>query len=262
MTCSCATWRSVPPLCLCWPCAARIAIAAHPDDAGAWLVLAQAYLALGQTTTEAVGDAQLVPLAQMRYIQTVTALVQAVTLQPDLAVAHETLAALFAERGYLDLALRHRVIHLRLIRGAGALPGEDGASFAKRIDRNEQAVEQLRQEVEDAENRYAVHAQSLSGEPLKRANLALGQGLAGKTIDDVLLRSHSDLYGVEGLRLLLDLLLLTGRAQDARALLDRRELRANPGAGRLHVAGGPPLGIPLCRLRLVRPVPGRGGRVL
>jgi hypothetical protein len=52
--------------------------------------------------------------------------------------------------------------------------------------------------------------------------------LAGKAIDDVLLKSHADLYGVDGIRLLLELLLRTGRAQEARELLDREELRRSP----------------------------------
>jgi hypothetical protein len=215
--------------------AARRAIAIQPEQANAWLWLAQAYLALGRTTTESSPNARLSVLAEIRYIQTVTALVQAVTLDPNLAAAHETLALLFAERGYLDLALRHRSALLRLTRRAGRLPGEEKDAHAARIERLEGAIEEMRREVEDAENRYAVGAVSLTGEPLKRAYLALQNGLAGKAIDDVLLRSHADLYGVEGIRLLLELLLLTGRAREARELLDRKEMRANPAGLGVYV---------------------------
>jgi hypothetical protein len=118
---------------------------------------------------------------------------------------------------------------LRLTRRDGRLPGEEKDAYAARIERLEAAVEEMRREVEDGENRYAVAAVSLTGEPLKRAYLALQNGLAGKAIDDVLLRSHADLYGVEGIRLLLELLLLTGRARDAGELLDRKEMQSNPG---------------------------------
>jgi hypothetical protein len=208
--------------------AARRAIAIQPEDSRAWLVLGQAHLALGRTTTEASVDARLPLLATVRYIQTVTALEQAVAFDPDLGAAHETLALLFGERGYLDLALRHRAEQLRLERRAGPLPGEDKDAFASRIEHLEGAVEEMRREVEDNENRFAVATASLAGEPLKRAYIALQNGLTGKAIDDVLLRSHSDLYGVEGIRLLLELLLATGRARDARVLLDRRELQENP----------------------------------
>jgi hypothetical protein len=211
--------------------AARAAIAVQPEQPSAWLALAQAYLALGRTTTEWSMYARLPLLAEVRYIQTVTALVQAVTLDPNPAVAvsaHEKLADLFAERGYLDLAMRHRMAQLRLRSRGGRLSGETRDTFDRRIERLEGVVEELRREVEDNENRFAVATASLAGEPLKRARIALQLGLAGKAIDDVLLRSHADLYGVEGIQLLLDLLLRTGRARDARELLDRRELQANP----------------------------------
>jgi hypothetical protein len=219
--------------------AARRAIAEQPEQGRAWLVLAEAYLAMRRWTTEAGMHARLPLLSEVRYIQTVTALVQAVTLDAGLSHAHASLALLFAERGYLDLALRHRTAELRLTRREGRLPGEDNDSFTKRIEHLEAVVEDMRREVEDAQNRFAVATASLSGEPLKRAQIALQNGLAGKAIDDVLLRSHPDLYHVEGLRLLLDLLLLTGRARDARDLLDRRELQAKPaGLGMYALPAG------------------------
>ena len=208
--------------------AARRGIAAHPDDAKAWLVLAQSYLSLGRTTAEATDDAVLPPLAQVRYIQTVAALVQVVTLRPDTAVAHESLARLFAERGYFDLAARHRETELRLARREGRRAGEEAEAFAERIERLAQAVEQMRNAVQDSENRFIVRSEGLSADPLARARLAVRLGLGGTALDDVLLRSSADLYGVEGIRLLVELLLMTGRVQEARELLDRDEMRQNP----------------------------------
>jgi hypothetical protein len=219
--------------------AARRALASQPEQARAWLVLAQAYLALGRTTTESAAHARLAPLSQLRYIHTVTALVQAVTFDPDLAPAHAMLALLFAEHGYLDLALRHRTAQLRLERRNGRMPGLNRDAFATRIEHLEGAVEEMRKEVEDGENRFAVATATLAGEPLKRAQIALQNGLAAKAIDDVLLRSHADLYGVDGIRLLLELLLRTGRARDARDLLDRHEMKANPaGLGVYALSAG------------------------
>jgi tetratricopeptide (TPR) repeat protein len=206
--------------------AARRAVAAHPDDGAAWFVLAQAYLALGRGTTEY--HATLLPLAAVRQTQTATALVQAVTWQPDLVAAHEALALLYTESQYLDLALRHRKIQLRLTRRAGRRPGEAQATFDSRLAQLESGVAQLEALVQESEYRYAVRTESLGADPLARANVALQLGLAGKALEDVLLRSSPDLYGVEGLRLLLELLLSTGRAQDARDLLDRAEMRRNP----------------------------------
>ena len=86
----------------------------------------------------------------------------------------------------------------------------------------------MRNAVQDSENRFIVGSEGLSADPLARARLAVRLGLAGTALDDVLLRSSADLYGVEGIRLLLELLLMTGRVQEARELLDRDEMRQNP----------------------------------
>jgi hypothetical protein len=170
-------------------------------------------------------------LNEVRSIQTATALLQAVTLEPDSAVAHEKLALLYAERQFFDLALRHRKAQLELVRQTGRLPSEDSDAYQTRRKNLQDQVEQMQTTVDTNENRYTVRTQTLAGDPLARARLALDLGLAGKALDDVLLRSHADLYGVEGLRLLLELLLRTGRAQDARDLLDRDGMRREPPAG-------------------------------
>jgi hypothetical protein len=214
--------------------AARRAVAAHPQDAAAWLVLAQAYLALARTTPEASRHAHLALLARVRTIQTVTALTQAVSIRPDLAIAHEALGDLFAEVEFLDLALRHRKTNLDLVRRAGRRPGEDEAAFQGRLQHLEQGIERIERVVQDNENRYFIGTQKLAADPLARMQLARKLGLAGRALD-VLLRSSPDLYGIEGLQHLLDLLLHSGRAQDARDLLDREELRRNP-AGLLSYA--------------------------
>jgi tetratricopeptide (TPR) repeat protein len=69
----------------------------------------------------------------------------------------------------------------------------------------------------------------MAGDPFGRARVARNLGLAGKAID-VLLKSHPDLYGEDGLRMLLDLLLSTGQADAAGAMLEREELVRNPDA--------------------------------
>lgn len=210
--------------------AARRAVASHPDDANAWLTLAQAYFWLRRTTAEGPGLVFFSPLNQLRQIQVATALAQAVAFKPDLVAAHEMLAHLYSETRYFDLALRHRKIQLELTRRAGVAPGEDAAAFSIRLTRLEQAVEQMRNLVQDSENRFLVHSHALTGNPLARARLALQLGLAGKAVDDVLLRSHSDLYGIDGLKILVEVMLLSGRTREARELLNRAELLRNPDA--------------------------------
>jgi tetratricopeptide (TPR) repeat protein len=124
------------------------------------------------------------------------------------------------------------------VRQAGQQPGESRSDFASRVAQLEQAVEEMQKVVQENENRFTIRTESLAGDPLARARLALQLGLAGKALNDVLLRSHPDLYRVEGLRLLLELLLFTGRASEARDLLDRDEMRRNPsGLGYYDLAG-------------------------
>lgn len=219
--------------------AARTDLAAHRTSVAGWLVLGQAYLALGRGTAEATSRGALPPLAMIRYIQTVTALRTAVTLDPTLAPAHEALAILFTERQYLDLALDHRRQQLRLLEQTG-IPGEDETAKLARVDRLQQVVDQLEKQVQDRESRYAVRAEAMSDDPLGRARLALSFGLAKLALDGVLLKSRVELFGVEGAKLQLELLLVTGRAEEARLLLDTPEVRDQPDVlGTYDLPGGP-----------------------
>jgi hypothetical protein len=204
--------------------AARRAVAAHPDDARAWLLLGQAYLALARTSPSEMFAAPAL-LGMLRHVQTVTAFSQALLYEPDLIPAHEALALLYTQRNYLDLALKHRAAQLRLTRAAGPLPGEERSAFEERVDRLQELVDALQRDVQDRQNRFVIRTWALSDNPLARARVALDLGLAGKALDDVLLRSHALLLRVPGARLQLELLLMTGRVEQARQFLDDEEVR-------------------------------------
>lgn len=208
--------------------AARTGIAIHPLADDAWLALARSYLTLGRGSWEATAGAELTPLRFLRHVQVVGALQQVTTRNPDSMVAHELLAGAFGERRILDLTLKHRREQMRLLKRA-SLAGESVESRDERTARLQESIDEIERSVQDGENRFLVLTFSLAGNPLERAKIARELGLGGKAID-VLVRSHPDLYGVEGVRLLLDLLLQTGRLKDARILLDREELVRNPGA--------------------------------
>src|SRR5207248_3342242 len=64
--------------------AARRALAVNPDDAGAYLLLGEAYLRLARQTREQGWRTFLPVLADIRRVQALTALEQAVLLRPDL----------------------------------------------------------------------------------------------------------------------------------------------------------------------------------
>ena len=215
---------------------ARAGLALRPDSDDAWLAAARATLTLGRATWEA--DTELTPRGFLRHAQTAAALFNAVLLNPDSAPAREALAILYAERQFLDLTLEQLQAQQRIVRRSGPLPGESPEARGERLARLAAVVEQTENMVQDAENRYLVRTSGLAGEPLMRARIARDLGLAGKATD-VLVKSHSDLYGTDGLRLLLDLLLNVGQADAAGALLARDEFAGRPDAlGVYELPGG------------------------
>ena len=218
--------------------AARAAVAAGPGDDAAWLDLARATLFQSRATWEADAGRGCPLLVYLRQAQIAAALVQAAIANPDGIGGHEALAGLYGERGFLDLAARHRREQVRLVRRTGPSPDESREAFAGRLDHLTAGLEELENAVQDAENRFLVRTHTLAGDPLARARAAADLGLAGRALV-ILTTSHADLYGAEGLRLLLELLVWTGQAADARALLDRPELRRNPDVlGNYVIPGG------------------------
>jgi hypothetical protein len=134
---------------------------------------------------------------------------------------------MYRQRNYLDVALDHYRAQLRLARRAGPQGEEDLEEFNRRLRPLERLVEELDQQVQEAQNRFAIGAPSPGADPRGRARMALGLGLARHALDDILLKSHVLLFGTDGAQLQLELLLMTGRAEEARALLDDEELKAN-----------------------------------
>ncbi len=207
-------FRDRPPeLALLAVRAARRAVAADPDDAHAYLQLALAYLTLRNETVEHSRGAGLRPLAMLRHVQIVTALRQALILNPDQEAAHELLADLFLEMRpvpYSDLALKHRTAQLRLARRFGRAPGENADAFQRRLDRLEAQVHDLEKAVQDASNLCEIRFKSIGDDPVKRAEAALALGLAGKALDDVLMKARVEVFGAAVAHRELELMLLTG----------------------------------------------------
>jgi tetratricopeptide (TPR) repeat protein len=206
--------------------AARRAVAANPDDVGAWLRLGQAYLALHNQTGERHREGPWQLLEILRHIQAATALEHALILEPELEPAHRALATLYSERMYLDAALAHGREAVRLT-GRGPQPGEGSVDLRLRLAQEQKRLEELEQVVRDRRNDFAIRSQSLSGNPLARAQLALDMGLPLVALDEILLRSPVQLFGGEGARLELELLLLFGRAEEARVKLEDEEMLAS-----------------------------------
>jgi tetratricopeptide (TPR) repeat protein len=197
--------------------AARRALHDDPDDAQAYLLLGEAYHRLISSTRERVLGVAFPYLAEVRLIQTVTALKQALVRRPDLQRAHFLLAGLFRDMGYLDLALEHFQKHLEHTRAAGPLPGEPPAAFAARLAGLEKDREPLEKRVAEANKLHEVHSANLK--VFERAYLARRNGLAGKGLR-ILLASDNAAFGRPGLLLELELLLSTGRVTEVREWME------------------------------------------
>jgi hypothetical protein len=168
--------------------AARRALAADPDDATAYFLLGDAYLRLAHDLPGAYWGARLPMLAQLRRAQASAALNAAVLLRPDLKPAHARLANLYLEMGYLDLALKHQ-------RAAGLDTGGLEEEVKRRTD--------------------IYHANSGYLTEVERARSALDKGLAGAALDG-LLAADVSAFGAAGVRMELELLIMTGRVKAVR----------------------------------------------
>jgi tetratricopeptide (TPR) repeat protein len=238
-----------PDLLLLAVRAARRAVAENPDDDKAYLALGLAYLLLRDATIERSTSAFLPPLAVMRHVQIVTALEQALRRNPDLELAHQLLADLYLERRFLDVALEHRLVELRLSRRIGPRPGEEAASFADRLERTEKAVAALEDDVLDRKADFVIRSRSLHGDTVRQARLALEMGLARQAAD-LLLPVRDELLGSEGVKLELHLLLLLGQAEEIRNSLYSGGLRAAKNKLGVHDVPSPQpdAAIPLYRM--------------
>jgi tetratricopeptide (TPR) repeat protein len=222
--------RDAPPaLALLAVRLARRALAANPEDANAYFALGQAYLALRDSTLEHGSEGRLPPLAVLRHVQIATALERALVLQPDLAEAHQILATIYEQQGFLDIALDHRNDQVRLARKAGPAAGEAPKAFADRLKQFEESAAVFETRVRTLQNEYAFRSVSLRGEPVQQAKLALRMGLPRQAVDEVLLAAPAELLGPEGIRLELELLLVLGQPERVKAALSGPEAEAHKG---------------------------------
>jgi hypothetical protein len=210
--------------------AARRAVTVNPEDSTAWLRLAQAYLLLRSFTSERSSEVLLPPLARLRYVQIVTALEQAVRLDPDLEAAHHELANLYGEHNCLDVSLEHVLEEVRLSRRAGRRPGESAADFADRMELLDKDAAKMVELVQDRRKAYAANSRRLQGERVAQATLALQLGLARQALDEILLPTPADLLGAAGIKLELDLLLRLGRVEEVRSMLGDEGFQASKHA--------------------------------
>lgn len=207
--------------------AARTSVAADPADANAWLRLGQAYLLLRGATCERSAEGMLPPLAQLRQVQAVTALEQAVRLDPRLEAAHHELGYLYGEANAIDQALTHRQAEAKGSRLVGPRRGETKVEWEHRLELLERDVSKIEEMVRERSEALASGSSALQGDRVRQARAALGLGLARQAADDVLLTTPAALLGAEGIKLELEVLLSLGRADTVRTILRDDAATAN-----------------------------------
>jgi tetratricopeptide (TPR) repeat protein len=200
---------------------ARRAVADHPEDAGAFLLLGKAYFRLMRQTREQDWQIVLPELGLFRRAQALAALEQAALLRPDLDEAHALLVQLYSEEGQLDRTLDHLTARLRIAVTEANRRGPDADSADDRrrtLQANMETVEAL---VRRAEQIYDANTQGQTDPSgvLARARLAMRYGLTRRALE-MLLQSRGAIFGKAGALLQLDLMLRAGRAFDVRAWLE------------------------------------------
>jgi len=188
----------------------RDSLRRNGNEPRAWLQLGDAYQSFMKGTQERKWRLSFPSLDKMRFVQVVTAFSQAARLKPDLADSHSRLAELYGRKGYKDLALEHLKAEWKCARKSKAHQG-NAEEHALRICRLEKAIQAQEQEVKDRLDRLHINAVGLK--VVDRARLAGDLGLASKSLD-ILLNSDIAAFGVEGMKMELDLLLNTGRAHE------------------------------------------------
>jgi tetratricopeptide (TPR) repeat protein len=201
--------------------AARRALAAKPDDAGAWLLLGEAYLRLARQTREESWHVLLPGLAAVRQVQAVSALEQAALHGPDLDEAHALLARLYYEQGQMDRSLDHAQARLRIADRETAGRGPGAAAAAERRPALQANVEAMEELVRRSLDGYAADTAGRTdpSRVFDRARLASRHGLSRKALE-MLLESHPAIFGKAGAQMQLELMLQAGRAFEVRAWLE------------------------------------------
>jgi cell division septum initiation protein DivIVA len=208
-------------------------LADNPDDKNAYLMLGTAYYKLFWETKERERSFDLGYLHPIliRHTQLVTALNQALKIDPDLEVAHELLATHYAScrqlnlpNYYHDVELKHRQEQLR-IRKARV---EKFKGSEEEVERQQKFIKQLEEEVKSLKhtvdtrtNLYEINA---ANKPVvQRAVEALKQGLGAEAQSilekadpkDLVARSSPNSPPL-GYLLRIRLLLSLGRVADVR----------------------------------------------
>jgi tetratricopeptide (TPR) repeat protein len=184
--------------------AARRAIAANSQDAAAYQELALAYQVMWRSQEE---PSRYPPLQQLRQIQVMTALQNALTLKPEDVNLHREFATMAAQMPvqlfldsrappgttFFDIEIEQmqEVVRLTRIAGPQQVAREDGTGtreekpeeFSKRIESFEQQVKQREKAVDLQRRRNDYEVTTANKPPLEKARRAVELGLVKQALD-------------------------------------------------------------------------------
>jgi hypothetical protein len=197
---------------------ARRAIAANPTDHGGYLELAIASQVLSGTQELPSGGSGTA-LQEIRRVQLLAALQNALALKPDFPDVNRDLAMIFMQMRYLDLGVEHWHHFLEGAEASGPKPRESTEDFKKRIDNIKLFVkdQEERSGVQRLKNEYAL-AERTQPTLARKANEAARRGLVKKALELLLNEDDRDQLGPQEVRLAMTLLINTGRLGDAKEL--------------------------------------------
>jgi tetratricopeptide (TPR) repeat protein len=237
--------------------AARRALVHNPDDARAYLALAEAYLRLGRQTRElprthvllmpnpgpgaAGGGAEarepqlkafLPHVRVIRHSQLVSALNGMLAVRPPAEVArvaHALLAEVYRQQPeYFELRVKHFREVVRLSRELGPPPGVEAKRHKEQLNELDKVAKELARGprgLQSRQDRYEVD--SAGKPPLQKAQIALREGLA-ETALNVLQKAEVkepvSRHAAEtpGVTVAVQLLLGLGRLEKARETLEQK----------------------------------------
>ena len=202
--------------------AARNAVNQHPMDAKSYILLGLAYDLLHSKTKEFIWCRRLPMLADLRHIQIVFALEQALILDPSQAVAHDLLTKIYSERRILDATNDH--LHSLVQQQKNRIRPEMKETFQQ----IEEQAKGLEKQFQDRKNRFQIETKDLAAKPFQKAIAAIRYDLWQTALDEVLLPSQVVLFGVDGAKLELELMLNLGRVKNLYQEIEQADLKNQP----------------------------------
>lgn len=153
---------------------ARQALAINPDDAQTHLLLGQTYFQFARATRER-GRSQGVPhLTEIRRVQAIASLQQALKLDADLVEAHRLLSFLYDELGFLDLLVKHRKEWHRCLKAEPLKPGDNAKDREDLLKQLEEENPLLDKELKQRLDTFELSSANMP--PGQKAAIALSRG--------------------------------------------------------------------------------------